>query len=145
MGSDNAVERPTGRAQGIHPFFNGRVIQKKRGMVWFDARVDDKRPLASPVFAADGGADPVYVQGGIGAGEGDPEKIVQGPGSKFTVIDDDYQWEWGWRISSGECRAEGRHIRIVASPAVRAGRPLDGEHPRQADTGFAETVGKLKV
>jgi hypothetical protein len=87
------VEGPAWRAQGIDPFFNDRVIKKKRGMVWFDARINDQRPLASPMLAADGGADPIYVQGGIGAGESDPEKIVQGPGRKFAVIDDDYQGE----------------------------------------------------
>ncbi|HIA01729.1 MAG TPA: hypothetical protein EYN66_07430 [Myxococcales bacterium] len=46
-------------------------------MVWLDAGVDDQRTVAAPVLLMDEGVDPIDVDGGIGAGERDPQEVVK--------------------------------------------------------------------
>ena len=139
------MERPAGRSQDIDPFFNGRIFQKRRCMVGLDAGVDDQRPLASPVFAADGCADPVDVGGWIGAGEGDPEEIVEGPAvnslsSTMTISGNEADGIAAGKESQKAAISGSSHSRSVVQ-----GGPLTASTPGRADPWFTETFGQAQA
>lgn len=97
----------------------------------FDARVDYQGAGAAPMLVLHEGADAVDVVAGVGAGEGDPEEIVQFLGGEGRVVGEDDEWD---ALQIGlvfQCLAECRHLlirRVLGGELGAAERQDPGHH-----------------
>src|ERR1019366_8813512 len=93
-----------------------------------------------------GAADPVKVGGRIGAGEGDPEEVVEGTGGKSAVVNHQHDRKEVEDVGRGKRCGKTRHNRIFATAGSTAGRtvhrnnagetkPRRGKSFRKAETG----------
>ena len=81
------MQRPAGGGQGVDPAGDFRVFLQQRGMVRFDASVEDQRTPAAPMFFLGEGADAMDVAGRIGARECHPQKVAERLGDKLRIVD----------------------------------------------------------
>lgn len=80
------MQRAAGGGEGVYFFSGFGVFDQGRSVVRFCAGVYDQWTGASPMFEAGEAADAVDIVGGVGAGEGDPEEIIQVGGGEFAVV-----------------------------------------------------------
>jgi hypothetical protein len=73
---DNPVKWAARRTERVDPAFDFGVIHERRGVVWFDAGVDDEGASTTPVLLNANGINAMNVGCGIGTSEHDPEPIV---------------------------------------------------------------------
>src|SRR4051812_28109367 len=74
---DDSVERAAWRGEGVDATRHFGVLDKRRGVVRFEAGVDHERAAATPMFVFCEGLDAVDVGGGVGARERDPEEVAK--------------------------------------------------------------------
>jgi hypothetical protein len=87
------MQRTAGGRKGVDAAGDFGVFDQWRGVVGFEAGVDDERAAAAPVFVGGEGVDAVDVGGGVGAGEGDPEEIAERLGDELGVVDEEEEAE----------------------------------------------------
>ena len=142
--SENPVQRPPRRGQGVDPSLDLGVVHQRRGVVRLDPGVDHQRAPASPVLLIGEGADPVHVGRRVRAGERHPEQVLERPRRELAVVDQDDQREGVDRVVRPERPAEGGP-RLVLAPRVRLIlRRLHHQHARQADPRVVEPVRQVQ-
>ena len=90
------------RGQGFNLTDQRRVFPQRRCMMGFGAGIDHQGTAAPPVTGKAGGTETVNVGGGIGAGEGRPDEVVNAGAGKIAVIDNDDQRKEIKRMLRGE-------------------------------------------
>ena len=86
---DDVVEGATRFAEVVDAAGDVGVFDEGRGVVGFEAGVDEEGAVAAPVFVVDEAVDAVDIVGGVGAGEGGPEEIIEGAGGEVAVVGED--------------------------------------------------------
>ena len=92
------MEWAAGGGERVDAALDRGIALEGRGMVWFDASVDNQRACAAPVFLLDRRVDPLDVGGRVGAGEGDPDEVSQALRDEVAVVDDHDEREGADRV-----------------------------------------------
>lgn len=79
--------------EAVNPAAHFGVFLQRRGVVGFEPCIYYQRTLTAPMFMICEAARTVNVVGRIGASEGNPQEIVQSPGSKFAVVGEHHKGE----------------------------------------------------
>ena len=124
-------------AQSIDFFGNLRIFYERRGVMGFEASVDDEGAGATPVFVFGEAIHTVDIVGGVGSREGDPKEVVEMTGCKIAVVNNEDERE---TIEGLMCEDFGEAIH-VCGVVVCEGRPFNRHQAGQNEVGIFEMIG----
>ena len=111
-------------------------------MVGLDAGVDDECSCAAPMLKLGGTAYAIDVVGGVGAGEGGPEKVVEFGGHEVGVVADDDEGEAVGPVGGLKVGAQLVHL-LGGSVVLGEGGSGDGDNAGEDHFGVFEALWEV--
>src|SRR3974377_2408469 len=110
---DDPMQRAARCPEGIHPLLDLGIVHHRGCMVGFAPRIDDEGSSTPPVLTVHAAPDTVTVGGRVGAGEGNPQEVVEGAGNELTIVDHHHEGKCIDGIAGSEGSGERAHNLVV--------------------------------